>query len=215
MRSRFADTFNHDADAPDYDVDVEDESHPVRAGYAELLAWVVHNARIDARHDVLELGAGTGNLTRLLPPARRVVAVDVSTAMLEIAATKVRSTVEWQRGDLLEYFDRRSDRFDRFVSTYAIHHLVPDEKEVLFRRMRDAANPGARAVFGDLMFESARDRSHAIERYRTKWPDVAKAIEDEFFWVVDDCVGALRRSGFVVATHRVSDLSWGVLATLD
>jgi putative AdoMet-dependent methyltransferase len=215
MRSRFADTFNHDADAPDYDVDVEDESHPVRTGYAELLAWVVHNARIDARHDVLELGAGTGNLTRLLPPARRVVAVDVSTAMLEIAATKVRGTVEWQRGDLLEYFDRSGDRFDRFVSTYAIHHLVPDEKEVLFRRIRDAANPGARAAFGDLMFESARERASAIERYRSKRPDVAAAIEDEFFWIVDDCVDALRRSGFVVATHRVSDLSWGVLATLD
>ena len=78
MRSRFADTFNHDADAPDYDVDVQNEAHPVRAGYAELLAWVVRNADIDARHDVLELGAGTGNLTRLLPPAHRVVAVDVS-----------------------------------------------------------------------------------------------------------------------------------------
>jgi putative AdoMet-dependent methyltransferase len=215
MRSRFADTFNHDADAPDYDVDVEDESHPVRAGYGELLAWVVQNARIEARHDVLELGAGTGNLTRLLPPARRVVAVDVSAAMLEIAARKVLDPIEWQRGDLLEYFDQRSERFDRFVSTYAIHHLVPDEKEALFRRIRDAARPDARAAFGDLMFESAHDRARALERYREERPDVAEAIEDEFFWIVDDCVDALRRSGFAVATHRVSELSWGVLATLD
>ena len=167
----------------------------MRAGYAELLAWVVRSARIDPHHDVLELGAGTGNLTRLLPPAHRVVAVDVSTAMLEIAATKVRGSVEWQRGDLLEYFDDRSDRFDRFVSTYAIHHLVRDEKELLFRRIRDAANPGARAAFGDLMFESERDRAHAIERYREEWPDVAAAIEDEFFWIVDDCVEALRTIG--------------------
>ena len=215
MRSRFADTFNHDADAPDYDVDVGDETHPVRAAYAELLAWVVRNARIDPHHDVLELGAGTGNLTRLLPPAHRVVAVDVSTAMLEIAATKVPGSVEWLRGDLLEYFDNCSDRFDRFVSTYAVHHLVRDEKALLFRRIRDAANPGARAAFGDLMFESERDRANAIERYREGQPDVAAAIEDEFFWIVDDCVEALRRSGFAVATRRFSDLSWGVLATLD
>ncbi len=215
MRSRFADTFNHDADAPDYDVDVENEAHPVRAGYADLLEWVVRSADIDARHDVLELGAGTGNLTRLLPPARRIVAVDVSTAMLEIAATKVRGSVEWQRGDLLEYFDEHRDRFDRFVSTYAIHHLVAGEKALLFERIRDVARPGARAVFGDLMFESERHRTDAIERYRREWPDVAAAIEDEFFWIVDDCVEALQRLGFSVAAHRVSDLSWGVLATLD
>ncbi len=215
MRSRFADTFNHDADAPDYDVDVENEAHPVRAGYAELLAWVTRSASIDAHHDVLELGAGTGNLTRLLPPAHRVVAVDVSTAMLEIAATKVRGPIEWRRDDLLGCFDGRSDRFDRFVSTYAIHHLLPSEKELLFQRIRHAANPGARAAFGDLMFQSERDRRDAIERYRNEWPDVAAAIEDEFFWIVDDCVAALQRSGFSVATRRISDLSWGVLATID
>jgi putative AdoMet-dependent methyltransferase len=216
MRSRFADTFNHDADAPDYDVDVQNEAHPVRAGYAELLAWVVRSARIEARHDVLELGAGTGNLTRLLPPSRRVVAVDVSAAMLEIAATKVGGPVEWQRDDLLEYFDGRTDRFDRFVSTYAIHHLIPTEKELLFQRIRHAANSGARVAFGDLMFASEHDRRDAIERYRHEWPDVAAAIDEEFFWNVDDCVAALLRSGFSVATHRISDLSWGMLAaTID
>ena len=108
--------------------------------------------------------------------------------MLDIAATKVRGSVEWQRDDLLEYFDGRTDRFDRFVSTYAIHHLIPSEKELLFQRIRHAANPGARAAFGDLMFESERHRRDAIERYRSEWPDVAAAIEDEFFWIVDDCV---------------------------
>ncbi len=215
MRSRFADTFNHDADAPDYDVDVENEAHPIRAGYTELLNWVVSSASIDSHHAVLELGAGTGNLTRLLPPAQRIVAVDVSTAMLEIAAAKVSRPVEWQRGDLLEFFDESPGRFDRFVSTYAIHHLVPSEKDLLFQRIRDAANPGARAVFGDLMFETERERTDAIERYRLDWPDVAAAIQEEFFWIVDDCVEALQRCGFSVTTRRVSDLSWGVLAILD
>src|SRR5512147_127446 len=95
MRSRFADTFNHDADAPDYDVDVSNEVDPVRAGYAALLDWTARSACIEERHDVLELGAGTGNLTRLLWPARRIVAVDVSDAMLEIARRKVSGAVEW------------------------------------------------------------------------------------------------------------------------
>lgn len=128
MRSRFADTFNHDADAPDYDTDVSNEADPIRAGYAALLEWTARSARISERHDVLELGAGTGNLTRLLLPARRIVAVDVSNGMLEIARGKVAGPIEWVRNDLLEFFDRRADRFDRFVSTYAIHHLLAGEK---------------------------------------------------------------------------------------
>ena len=65
------------------------------------------------------------------------------------------------------------------------------------------------------MFESERHRRDAVERYRSEWPDVAAAIEDEFFWIVDDCVAALLRSGFSVATRRVSDFSWGVLATIN
>ena len=38
----------------------------MRAGYAAVLEWVARVADIEAGHDVLELGAGTGNLTTLL-----------------------------------------------------------------------------------------------------------------------------------------------------
>ncbi len=220
MRSRHADTFNHDADAPDYDDDVCDEAHPIRTGYAELLAWVARSAQIDSRHDVLELGAGTGNLTRLLLPARRIVAVDVSRAMLNVAANKTAKAdssncIEWTRDDLLAYFDSDPAQFDRIVSTYAIHHLQGDEKRVLFQRIRAVAKPGARVVLGDLMFESAQHRIDALARYQQTWPDVAEAIEQEFFWMLDESVQALKDLGFEVARRRFSDLSWGVGATLS
>src|SRR5262249_12409660 len=128
MRSRHSDTFNHDADAPGYDADVVDESQPIRAGYGALLDWIARSADVAPSHHVLELGAGTGNLTARLPPAARLVAVDVSAEMLAIAKRKIPRPVEWVLDDLLGYFDGRVDRFDRFVSTYAIHHLVADEK---------------------------------------------------------------------------------------
>ena len=215
MRSRFADTFNHDADAPDYDSDVSNETHPVRAGYAELLEWTARQAQIGEEHVVLELGAGTGNLTQRLLPAKRLVAVDVSHAMLSIAQTKVTGPIEWICGDLLEYFDHRATRFDRVVSTYAIHHLTQDEKLTLFHRIRDAVNPRARVVFGDLMLESAQHRTLALKHYASTWPDVAQAIEEEFFWLLDESIEALENLGFAVDTRRFSDLSWGLVATLD
>jgi putative AdoMet-dependent methyltransferase len=215
MRSRFADSFNHDADAPDYDRDVAVETHPIRAGYAALLEWVARTAQVAARHEVLELGAGTGNLTTLLRAARHIVAVDVSREMLALAERKVGGAVTWVHDDLLGFFDTSTARFDRVVSTYAIHHLVADEKRTLFQRIRDCLAPRGRAVFGDLMFESDSAMQAALRRYRdTGSIDVADAIRDEFFWLLDDCVPALTVLGFAVTTERFSDLSWGVCASL-
>jgi putative AdoMet-dependent methyltransferase len=214
MRSRHADTFNHDADAPGYDADVVDEAHPIRTGYSALLDWVARGAAIAPSHHVLELGAGTGNLTARLPSAARLVAVDVSAEMLAIAKAKIRRPVEWVRDDLLGYFDEHPDRFDRFVSTYAIHHLLSDEKTELFRRIRNVSNPGACVAFGDLMFDSASDRAAALERYRTRSPDVADAINDEFFWLIDETSDVFEKLGFSLTKRRFSDLSWGIIARL-
>lgn len=216
MRSRFADSFNHDAEAPDYDRDVAVEAHPIRAGYAALLAWVAQTARIEVLHDVLELGAGTGNLTTLLRPARHIVAVDVSLEMLALAQRKLGGDVAWVHDDLLGFFDTSRTRFHRVVSTYAIHHLVADEKRALFQRIRECLEPGGRAVFGDLMFESDGAMREALRRYQDAGSiDVAEAIRDEFFWLLDDCVPALTQLGFAVTTQRFSDLSWGVSASLS
>ena len=215
MRSRFADTFNHDADAPDYDVDVANETHPVREGYTAVLDWVANAAAAEAGHDLLELGSGTGNLTTLLRADANIVGVDISAQMLALARHKLGDRVQWVHSDLLAFFDDETLRFDRVVSTYAIHHLVADEKRTLLRRIKACLRPGGRAVFGDLMFESARVREDALRKYTVAgWADVADAIEHEFFWLVDESVADLLDLGFRVATRRFSDLSWGLCARL-
>src|SRR5262245_33652106 len=215
MRSRLADTFNHDADAPDYDVDIANEAHPIRAGYSALLEWVARTSCIGAGHDVLELGAGTWNLTTQLNPDANIVAVDISNEMLALARHKVGDRVQWVRNDLLAFFDDETLRFDRVVSTYAIHHLVAEEKRVLLGRIKECLRPGGRAVFGDLMFESPEARQAALGKYVAAGSiDVVEAIEHEFFWLVDESVAELLRLGFRVATRRFSDLSWGIGASL-
>ena len=89
MRSRHADYFNHDEDAPGYDADVADESSPIRAGYAAVLGWVIERAGIGAGSRVLDLGAGTGNLSGRIAACGELVCVDVSGKMSALAAPKL------------------------------------------------------------------------------------------------------------------------------
>jgi putative AdoMet-dependent methyltransferase len=215
VTSRNVDRFNHDLDAPLYDADVMDETQPIRAGYSALLEWVAREADVHGC-TVLDLGAGTGNLTVQLSRAKAIVAVDTSARMLSILRDKCRHLdVSCELADLLGYFDTPR-RCDRVVSTYAVHHLESDEKDELFRKIRDSLAPRGRAVFGDLMFASGRERNEIRSAFATRGlNDVVEAIDDEYFWLLDDVVPALERLGFTVETRRFSELSWGVCCRLD
>ena len=213
MRSSHVDLYNHDEDAATYDQDVLRSEDPIREGYAEILDWVAQNAGITQSSAVVELGSGTGNLTARLPLCQSLVCVDVSSEMTKIARQKLRgaSHISYVQADILEYFDADPPPFDVAVSTYVVHHLTQQEKELLFDQLVRRLLPGGRALFGDLMLESSQEERVLIDRYRSIGDDAtADAIEEEFFWHVDASVGYLRNLGLSVETIRFSTLSWGI-----
>jgi putative AdoMet-dependent methyltransferase len=209
MRSRQADYFNHDADAHGYDSAVRDETNPIRAGYRSVLRWVGGQVRPLWR--VLDLGSGTGNTILALPSASRVTAVDISEKMTEIARTKVGARqVDFVIADLLEFFDRYDGPlFDAAVSTYALHHLLPEEKLLLFDRVASVLHRGGLFLVGDLMYgdEDAR-RSYAATH-----PVTADELADEYPWNIRRISGELERRGWKTSWRRFSELSWGLRAT--
>lgn len=218
MRSRFADKFNHDADAWDYDLDVSHEADPIRAGYQALLDWVAASAATNGNSVVLDLGAGTGNLSSRLPAVGQLVCVDISQAMSDIGRRKLaaRQNVAWEQLDLLEYFDQPRGPFDAVVSTYAIHHLTEAEKALLFKRIAAVLRAHGRAVFGDLMFENPPARQRFLRHCRQSGQEkLAQTVEDEFFWDVKTAVQRLQALGFTLETQRFSELSWGIAARLQ
>ena len=108
---------------------------------------------------VLELGAGTGELTaKLLTrfPKSSVLVVDHSEQMLEQAERKLetfgdRATLE--RGAFPDdYPDAASaDEFDLVISSLAVHHLSEADKRALFEAIRDALAPGGWFLNGDVV----------------------------------------------------------------
>ena len=217
MRSRHADIYNHDEDAATYDQDVLRSDDPVREGYTEVLDWVAKAAGITPESAVLELGSGTGNLTVRLPACRSLACVDVSGEMTRIARQKLRgrSHIRFFQADLLDYLGGDPPPFDVALSTYALHHLTEAEKEHLFDRLAERLLPGGRALFGDLMVKSAKEKRVLADHYRATGDDAtATAIEEEFLWHVDASAGYLSSLGLSVETTRFSTLSWGIKVQL-
>jgi tRNA (cmo5U34)-methyltransferase len=143
------------ADASVYDPGIE----AIVPRYDEL-----HDAVLNAPpHDreepirVLELGAGTGELTmKLLTrfPESEVLAVDHSEQMLGEADRKLetfgdRATLV--RGTFPDDYPSESNAYDLVVSSLAIHHLDADEKRALFDAIGEALVPGGWFLNGDVI----------------------------------------------------------------
>ena len=107
--------------------------------------------RLDAgeSRDVLEIGAGTGVLTRALvgalPPDVAITAIDLNQAMLDrAAAASSGRRVEWRRAAAADLpFPDRS--FDTVVSQFTAM-FFPDKPRV-FAEVRRVLRPGGRFVF--------------------------------------------------------------------
>jgi 2-polyprenyl-3-methyl-5-hydroxy-6-metoxy-1,4-benzoquinol methylase len=101
---------------------------------------------------VLDFGAGTGLIcAHVAPQVAKVLAVDISKAMLEKLAekTELRSKVEILCQDILDKPLKR--RFDVVVSAMAMHHVQDTDR--LVRAFADLLVPSGRVALADLDLE--------------------------------------------------------------
>lgn len=116
------------------------------APYATDLAA---RARRHQPHDLLEIAAGTGAVTRRLvddlPAPIRIVATDLNQAMLDVAAKRgTARTVTWQRADamMLPFADAS---FDLVVCQFGVM-FFPDRPKA-YAEVRRVLRPGGRFLF--------------------------------------------------------------------
>ncbi|MGE8130453.1 class I SAM-dependent methyltransferase [Methylobacterium sp. NPDC080182] len=99
---------------------------------------------------VLETAAGTGIVTRalatVLPAATRLVATDLSTAMLDVARTHVSrdSPVEWRQADALA-LPFANETFDAVICQFGIM-FFPDKQQA-FREAWRVLRPSGHYLF--------------------------------------------------------------------
>jgi ubiquinone/menaquinone biosynthesis C-methylase UbiE len=139
-----------------YDADMA-LMHPNRSRMVEIALEVVP-FDVKAAFTVLDLGAGTGFFTQAVLrryPNCRVIAVDGAASMVELAKTRLgaeASRVEFRVGDFRELSRLIPNEHGEFVfSSYALHHLTPEEKTGVVRGALSFLKPGGWFLNADLV----------------------------------------------------------------
>lgn len=113
----------------------------------------------------VDLGTGTGVLLeKLAPVATRVIGVDASPEMLDLARERAAANTELRLG-ALEHLPLGDGEADAMVANLVLHHVAnpPDA----LREMARALRPGGKLVIADL---EEHDRESFWQTLGAQWP---------------------------------------------
>ena len=180
------------ADASVYDPGIE----AIVPRYDELHDTVLNAPPHDRNEpvNVLELGAGTGELTtKLLTrfPESEVLAVDHSDQMLDEAERKLetfgdRATL--RSGAFPDDYPNAEGEYDLVVSSLAVHHLDETGKQDLFDAVYESLAPGGWFINGDVIRFDAPHLETLSEDMIENWVRSKGWDESEFMdeWEASD-----------------------------
>ncbi|TYR82329.1 class I SAM-dependent methyltransferase [Priestia megaterium] len=211
MGLEFLDIFEKWANEYDLTVEGHDEQYKdVFLRYEEILQDVADRS-IGC---VMEFGVGTGNLTKkLLENNRKVIGIEPSPPMRELALEKLGDKVQIVDGDFL-HFDEQLLPVDSMVSTYAFHHLTDQEKEEAIRNYGKLLQCGGKIVFADTMFETKDVFQETILQAKKKnFFDLAEDLEREYYTTIPVLQTIFENNGFDVTFTRFNHFVWIVEAT--
>ena len=169
---------------------------------------------------LLDLGCGTGLLAAAAASeVGRVVGVDSSPAMLEVARSR-SDTVEWVEAGFLTY-EHEGAPPQLVHSRHALHHLPDFWKGVALARIHDLLAPGGALVLRDLVYDfEPADADRRIEEWLAGAPptpaqgwtraELETHVRDEhstFTWVHESL---LEHAGFEIVER---DVRGGIYAT--
>ena len=171
------------ADGYDESVGItEDENKYPFAGYKEVLAEIYGIVAAVPGAAVLDLGFGTGVLTKkLYERGCEIYGQDFSERMIELARAGMPEA-RLCAGDLAQGLAEplRAVRYDFIVATYSLHHLADERKRALAKELLGLLRESGKLLIGDVAFENRAALEACRAEAGEEWDD------EEIYFVVDE-----------------------------
>jgi len=214
-RAGWTDRWNFDGWAQSYDrsVRLAGGDLDLLAGYEQVMAIVRRAIGPTSGRKVLDIGCGTGNLLGGLSRDCEAVGIDQSLEMLLVAREKYPN-LHLRVGNFLDPPYRRQ-YFDIVVSTYALHHLTPGEKETALACMGEYLKAGGKIIIADLMFPNLTEREKCQARYCAAGrEDLWAEIADEYYADIEELERYVRTRGWRLANEHIINFTWLVTVSI-
>lgn len=158
--------------AKDYDA-----RHQRFRDYRRQAETIMNLLALDSSATLIDMGCGTGAFAiHAAERYRKIYAVDVSPAMLDLARAKANeaglANIEFHHGGFLTY-EHQVEPVDAVVSTVALHHLPDFWKQVGLYRLAQMIRPGGRLYLFDVIF------SFGVESYATSVPQFIDTMSEQ------------------------------------
>lgn len=178
---------------------------------------------LSSDHTLIDFGAGTGAFALAIAPyCQRVIAVDVSPAMLGVLSSQIAersiSNIEVAQAGFLSYVHTGSPA-DFVYSRHALHHLPDLFKAIALKRMAELLRPGGTLFFRDLILSCELENVETVvERWlgnasntpKRGWTraELVTHMQEEystFSWLLEPM---LEHAGFLIqqVQHDVSQV---------
>lgn len=177
-----------------------DDAFPF-GSYDQVLDRVAELVAARAPRRVLELGLGTGNLTRRILgrlPDVSIVGVDFSPAMAGSVASELPA-VELVIHDLASLpLPDEAAGCDVAAMTYVLHEFADDYKlRLLSALVDDTLSPDGACVIGDVCFRDVTARDAARQRLADRWDP------DEHYMAAEELTAAAGERGLRLEVEQL------------
>lgn len=213
---RFNALFDNWADDYDDTVEANDgEYMDVFKNYNEILNETVKHISKFEGAKILDIGAGTGNLTNAASKiGYNVIGIEPNLKMRNIASEKY-PFIKFLPGTFLSLPIDQENSVDAIISSYAFHHLTDEEKKDAVKLFKDKLQKDGVVVIADTMYESEKEKLATFKDVEDSGrSSLLHDLQTEFYTNHKFLKSIFEAEGFKVSFLQMNKFVWILTAKL-